>query len=137
MKNCNKIINTLYKFWKDSGQKINCAKSRVLFSKHCEPLVREQCSISLGIEEKETFGRYLGFPIFNKRPTSSDFHYQIYNIRKKLTGLSTTMNMAGRVVLVKTSLSGIPSYVMSYIKLPEKTIKDLDKITRDFIWGSS
>lgn len=58
-------------------------------------------------------------------------------MRKKITGLSATLNMAGRVILAKASLSGILSHIMSYIKLPKKTTKDLVKITRDFIWGSS
>lgn len=45
--------------------------------------------------------------------------------------------MAGRIVLAKATLSGIPTHVMSYIKLSESITKSLDKTIRDFIWGTT
>lgn len=39
--------------------------------------------------------------------------------------------------IAKTSLESLPSHVMSYIKLPVKITKAIDKITRDFLWGST
>lgn len=51
-------------------------------------------------------------------------------MKKKLTGLkSNVLNMIGRTVLVESSLVGIPSHVMSYIKLLENITKSIDKIT--------
>lgn len=35
--------------------------------------------------------------------------------------------MAGRTVLAKSILSGIPSYIMSYIKISEGVIKTMEK----------
>lgn len=49
----------------------------------------------------------------------------------------SVLNMTGRVVLAKASLSGIPFHVMSYIKIPGKVTKAIDKTIRDFIWGST
>lgn len=73
-----------------------------------------------------SFGKYLSFPIFNKHPVNSDFQYLVDNMRQKLTGWKLiTLNMAGRMVLAKVSLSGIPSNVMSYVKLPEAITKTL------------
>lgn len=43
------------------------------------------------------------------------------------------INMTGRTVLAKASLSNIPSHVMQFIKLPQKTIEAIDKIEQDFI----
>lgn len=47
------------------------------------------------------------------------------------------INMTGRTVLAKASLSNIPSHVMQFIKLPQKTIEAIDKIEQDFIQVSS
>lgn len=92
----------------------------------------------LATEEKHSFGKYLGFPILHERPKNSDFHYLVDSMRQKLTGWKTkNLNMAGRTVLAKTTLSSIPSHVMGYIRLPEGVTKTLDKITRDFIWSTT
>lgn len=100
--------------------------------------MRGKCSSILGIEGKSSFEKYLGFPIFNKRPVNSDFQFLVNNIREKLIEWkSNTLNIAGRTVLAKTTLSGISSHVMSYIKLPKSIVKTLDKTIRDFIWGST
>lgn len=124
---------------KDTIRKINKNfKSRVLFSKNCSTPTKAICTLMLGIEEKHSFDKYLGFPIFHERPKNSDFHYLVDSMRQKLTGWKTkNLNMAGQTVLAKTMLSGIPSHVMGYIRLPEGVIKTLDKTTRDFIWGTT
>lgn len=43
--------------------------------------------------------------------------------------------MARRAVVSKSTLRGIPSHVMSYIKISEGITKILDKTVRDFIWA--
>lgn len=41
-------------------------------------------------------------------------------MRQRLTGWKIkNLNIAGRTVLAKATLSGIPSHVMNYIKIPE------------------
>ena len=44
--------------------------------------------------------------------------------------------MAGRVVLIHAS-STIPNYVMQYAPLPSKILKGIDKVNRNFLWGST
>lgn len=85
-KNCNIIVNTLHAFWVTSGQKVNRAKSSIFFSRNCRGRTKEECSTILGIEGKSTFGKYLGFPIFHKKPRNSDFQYLVDNMRQRLTG---------------------------------------------------
>lgn len=136
--NCMVITNILQTFGIKSGQKVNCAKSRILFSKNCTNATRASYTSLLGIEEKHSFGRYLAFLIFHNRPTNSDFQHLVDTMRQRLAGWkSKCMNMAGRTVLAKATLSGIPIHTMNYIKVPEGISKTLDKIIGDFIWGSS
>ncbi|KAK4707425.1 hypothetical protein R3W88_033026 [Solanum pinnatisectum] len=47
------------------------------------------------------------------------------------------LNMTGRTVLAKASLSSIPSHIMQFIKLPCKTTKALDIIQRNFLRGTN
>nr|XP_033516803.1 uncharacterized protein LOC117281097 [Nicotiana tomentosiformis] len=45
--------------------------------------------------------------------------------------------MAGRTTLAKSSLGSILSHVMQYIKLPAQVCSKIDRIQRNFIWGTT
>lgn len=75
--------------------------------------------------------------MFHKNPNKGDFQHILDNLKTKLSGWKTnTLSMAGRVVLAKSCLESMQSPTMSYIRLPSKITKDIDKITRDFLWGT-
>ena len=42
---------------------------------------------------------------------------------------------AAKATLIKSVLSSIPSYKMSYFKLPKSTCSQIDARLRDFFWG--
>lgn len=128
--NCTTISNILLDFRNQSGLRVNLSKSSTLFSGNYSTRLREKCSNILGMEEKTIFGKYLSL-IFQKRLTNSD-------LGKKLTNWkSNTLSMADKHAIAKSSLSSVPSHVMSYIRIPKRITKTIDKIIRDFIWGST
>ena len=45
--------------------------------------------------------------------------------------------MAGRTILIKASLAATPSYVMQFSYLLGRVLDGLDKINRNFLWGST
>ena len=45
--------------------------------------------------------------------------------------------MVGRAVLVKHVSSTIPNYVMQCAYLPGKISEGIDRVNRNFLWGSS
>ena len=45
--------------------------------------------------------------------------------------------MAGRLVLIHASFSTIPNYVMQQASILNKILKGIDRINRNFLWGSS
>ena len=59
----------------------------------------------------------------------------------KLAGWkSRYLSFAGRAMLVKSvmsAMSAIPSHVMQGAVLPVHVCEKLDKINRDFLWGST
>lgn len=135
--NYETINSILQSFHKTLGQRVNLSKSKILFSKNCSETMRKLTD-TLGIKEHTFFGKYLGFPMFHKKPTNGDFQFLIDSLRKRLAGWkSKTLTMARRLVLSKPSLSSIPSHMMNYMKLPAKIIKIIDKTVGDFIWGST
>ncbi|KAL4599564.1 hypothetical protein ACB092_11G135600 [Castanea dentata] len=45
--------------------------------------------------------------------------------------------MASRAVLIQASSSSIPAYVMQSNLLPEKVLEGIDRVNRNFLWGST
>ncbi|GLT37826.1 hypothetical protein SLA2020_121150 [Shorea laevis] len=136
--NASYLINLLNFFCQRSGQKVNLSKSRVFFSRNVTTEVKTDICSTLNISETQTLGKYLGFPITHKRLSKTDCSFIVDKVRSKLAGWKANMlSRAGRVTLVKYVLSAIPNYYMQGSYLPEATHKELDSLSRQFIWGST
>lgn len=124
-KNCDIIQIVLDNFCNESGHSINYGKSKLTCSKNCNTDLRKYISNNLGIKIGKSFGKYLRFPIFNKRPKISDYQFIIDNLQQKLVGWKTKfLNIAERTTLAKSSLNNIPTHVMQYIRLQLKSPKE-------------
>lgn len=136
-KNCTTIKRILESFSHYSSQKVNHLKSKVIFSRNCSSRDKISLSTILNIHAREDFGKYLGFPIFPRKPCNRDFQFIVYNLNNKMVGWKIKfLNMAGRATLAKSYLNIIPTHVMQYISIPSKILKTIDKTQRNFIWGS-
>lgn len=61
----------------------------------------------------------------------------INKCRERLSGWkSKNVSMGGRITLIKSVLSGIPLYYIAVFKAPKVAIRELEKIRRNFLWGS-
>lgn len=47
------------------------------------------------------------------------------------------MNLTGRVVLVNSVLHAIPSYAMQTARIPVSVHKEVEKASRNFLWGNT
>ena len=44
------------------------------------------------------------------------------------------LSKGGKVTLLKSSLSSLPTYFLSLLPLPGKMAKHMEKLQRDFLW---
>ena len=59
-------------------------------------------------------------------------------VKKNLAGWKANLlSMAGRLVLIQASTLAIPSYVMQNSILPNKILNGIDRVNRNFLWGST
>ena len=59
-------------------------------------------------------------------------------VKKKLARWKANLlSMDGRVVLIQASSSTIPNYVMQYASLPNKILNGIDRVNRNFLWGTT
>ena len=57
-------------------------------------------------------------------------------IHKRLAGWKINLlSLSGRVVLIKAVLMSLPVYFMSIAVLPTKTVFQIEKVMRQFLWG--
>ena len=134
-KNCIAIKNAIETYGVLSRQKVSDEKSRVFFSPNISR-EEELCS-TLGYRSIPALGKYLGFPI---KHTSDphDFGFVIERVQSRLAGWkSHFLSFAGRLVLTQVVTATIPSYIMQCSILPPKIIKRVDKLSWDFLWGST
>ena len=135
---CAVIRDVLDEFCSMSGQSVSITKSIVYFSPNVDRDTRESLCDILGFASTASLRKYLGFPIKHPGSSSQDFNFVLDRVKQKLSGWKANMlSLAGRVVLIQASSSSIPSYVMQGIYLPGRILDGMDRVNRNFLWGSS
>ncbi|RLM84648.1 hypothetical protein C2845_PM04G10450 [Panicum miliaceum] len=123
----------LYMYEQMSGLKINFEKSEVLMVSQDE---RKSLSYS------DVFNcatgtwpiKYLGVPVSVSRLHVLDWLKLDEKILKRLDGWQgSSLSVGGRLTLINSRLSSIPTYSMSMYLLPETICKRINK-TRKFFW---
>ena len=132
------MVKVLEEFCDNSGQKINLSKSKAYFSPNVDPVTRDSLCGILGVSSTPDLGRYLGFPLRSNGRNTKDFNFVVERVQSKLSSWKAKLlSPPGRVVLIQSVTSSIPAYYMQNTMLPSKVCSDLDKLNRDFLWGSS
>ncbi|KAL9683503.1 hypothetical protein QQ045_015325 [Rhodiola kirilowii] len=112
------ILNT---FALCSGLELNLSKCRCI-------------GVGLKEEEVQKFAAVLGCPV-GKFPLT---YLGMQKFKRKLASWrSANLSMAGRVVLIKAALCNLPLYYASMYKMPISVAQEMEKIQRNFLWGST
>ena len=136
--NCQTITSVLQAFCLKSGLRVSNTKSRVFFSPNVDPDQRDIMANLLGFSSTPNLGKYLGFPLKHPGTSRHDFNFVLDRVKKNLAGWKANLlSMAGRLVLIQASTLAIPSYVMQNSVLPNKILNGIDRVNRNFLWGST
>ena len=135
-RDCRNLGKILSRFCESFGQLMSITKSRVWFSPRTPRRIKEQLEGILGLPTIDRIGTYLGTPIFTTRRTASSYQYLVENISKRIEGWQTKyLSMSGRATLIKASITSIPTYATKTTLLPQKICHQIDKLSRNFLWG--
>ena len=125
-------------FCEESGQAISVDKSHIYFSPNTPSNLKDNVCEILGIQATSCLGKYSRFPLRHKGAGRNQYNFIVERMIAKLSGWKTKfLSCAGRLVLVKSVMEAIPSYVMQGAALPMHVCEKIDKVSRDFIWGST
>ena len=136
--NCESVREALDEFSMVLGQKINPTKSKVYFSPNIDGDQRTEFCETLGFHSTPKLGAYLGFPLRHAGASNQDLNFVLDRVNQKLAGWKANLlSFAGRKVLIQASVSAVPTYVMQTTYLPSRILDNLDRLNRNFLWGTS
>lgn len=129
------LKEVLDNFCKASGLKVNEAKSKILAYSGITNQKKASIANIAGFQFTVDIGRYLGFPIFQKRVTKEDFNFIFDRINSRLADWKCKLlNKAGRLTLAQSVISAMPSYCMSQVWVPQGVCDKLDSVIKNFVW---
>ena len=81
--------------------------------------------------------KYLGMPMGTSFKTASIWNLVLEKMEKKLSGWKRLyLSKDGRLMLLKSTLSSLPTYFLSLFTILKAVAARLESIQRNFLWGS-
>ncbi|KAL6596863.1 hypothetical protein ACP70R_046997 [Stipagrostis hirtigluma subsp. patula] len=68
------------------------------------------------------------------KPRIEDFLPLVQRVERRLVGTSLFLSQAGKLEMVNSVLSALPTYYMCTLKLPPTVIKQIDKYRKHCLW---
>ncbi|XP_074356646.1 uncharacterized protein LOC141696400 [Apium graveolens] len=135
---CSCFLEVLRRYASASGHEINLSKSEMFFGKIVSTNTKLNLSRLMRVRVVQNFGNYLGLPTFMSRKKMELFMTIKDKVWHKLRGWKTTLfSAAGREVLIKVVIQTMPTYLMSYFKIPRAILDKIHGMVARFWWGSS
>ncbi|XP_020272353.1 uncharacterized protein LOC109847533 [Asparagus officinalis] len=131
------LKSILYLFEEVSGLATNFSKSNLYYSSKSSPKGLLLANI-LNCSFASPPFKYLGLLLRRGSLSRADWQPLLDSLNHKLSQWkSKHLPIGGRLVLLKSVLSSVSFYYISFFKLPSWLIKNIDKIRRNFLWGGS
>lgn len=126
---CRCFVMVLEKWW--------VLKKKIIFPKSF-PFSCYTSELYLWLWKSGFLGKYLGVLVLQGRITESTYAYILDKVRSNLQVWKISkISMASRLTLIKSVLAVIPLYAMQTTMLLDGLCQELDKVIRQFLWGST
>lgn len=121
------IFKLLQLYEEALGQKLNAAKTTILFSKNTGEAFKEHLCSLVGVAAIKGNDKYLGLPALVGRSKLKVFPAIQGRVQKFLDGWKEKfLSQAGKEILLKVVIQAIPAYTMSIFLLPKKLCNSLN-----------
>ncbi|XP_028554221.1 uncharacterized protein LOC114580528 [Dendrobium catenatum] len=132
--NARTTIALLRDYCSWTGQRINCAKSAILFSKRCPLWKQRRIARDIDFRRVQSL-EYLGIQLVMRKLTKSDFTKVVRSVSDKVNVWGRRhLSLAGRATLIRTSLLATPMYLMTHTAVPAGTLNAIERMARQFLW---
>lgn len=80
--------------------------------------------------------KYLGLPLTSRKLSATDCIPLLDKLKARINSWSASMlSYGGRLQLIKSVLVAIVRYWTASFFLPRKTLRDIERLLRSFLWG--
>ena len=118
------------------GQQINQGKTTLFFSKAVMEDKKKEILNFLGVPEIKEYEKYLGLPAIMGKMKKESLNFIKERVWAKLQGWKEKiLSQAGKEILLKAVVQAIPTFAMSFFKLPVGLCKEIEMQIRKFWWG--
>lgn len=129
------LHHVLKRYEEASSQSINTDKSSITFSRKAPGSLKLAAKNAQGIQKEGGTGKYLGLPEYFGRKKRDISSSTIDRIKQKASSWSNRyLSSAGKMVMLKSVLSPIPSFSMTCFKLPVSLCKRIQAELTRFFW---
>ena len=119
-----------------TGLKVNTLKSEMVPIGEV-PNVHVLAEI-LGCQIGSLHMTYLGMPLGASHKSPTIWNPILEKIERKLAGWKKMhLSKGGRLMLLKSTLSSLPTYFLSLFTIPTHVANKIERLQRDFLWGDS
>ena len=81
---------------------------------------------------------YLGMPLGASHKSPTIWNPILEKIERKLAGWKKLyLSKDGRLTLLKSTISSLPTYYLSLFTIPTRVANKIERLQRDFLWGDS
>ena len=80
---------------------------------------------------------YLGMPLGASHKYPTVWNLILEKFERKLAGWKMYLSKGGRLTLLKSTLSSLPTYYLSLFTIPTHVTNKIERLQRDFLWGDS
>jgi exonuclease III len=134
VKDATKLNSILSDFSDASGMLLNLDKSKLFFFNTPAP-VQVHLSSFLGIARSSLPSTYLGIPLSDESARSISWDSLLLSLANRLSNWTfRPLNIAARLVLLKSVLQALPTYLFTALAAPGSVIKAIRNIQRNFLW---
>jgi hypothetical protein len=127
------LKDLLQSFSDSTGLKINYSKSSMvplnLSEEHANQLAQ-----TFGCNLASFPFTYLGLPLGTTKPRVEDYMPLMNNVERRLSSVSAMLTHAGRLQLVNSVLSSLPTYMMCTLYLPTAVLEFIDRARKHCLW---
>jgi hypothetical protein len=117
-----------------SGLKVNLSKSELMAVGEVENI--GTLAAYLGCRVACLPMKYLGLPLGAAYKDISTWDGVMEQMERRLAGWKKIyLSKGGRLTLIKSTLSNLPTYYLSLFPVPMSVANRIEKIQRDFLWG--
>jgi hypothetical protein len=117
-----------------SGLRINLGKSEIVL---VGPVLDvEALAHVLGGRTASLPMKYLGLPLGARYKSKEIWNPILEKMERRLAGWKRSyLSKGGRLTLIKSTLSSLPTYFLSLFPVPSSVAHRIEKLQRDFLWG--